>query len=527
MTWGERLEAVRARFAAVELDETQRFLMISVVIGIGTGLLIVIFHSLIDLVSWLALGLPAGSRRWSSWLGPPVGAVLSVWLVHRVFRAAKGSGVVQTKAALLLSDGDIPVQAVAGKLAACSVSIGSGNALGPEDPSLHMGAGFASVLGRALKLPPHQVHLIAPVGAAAGIAAAFNTPITAVLFVIEEVLGAWNSATLGSIVLSSVAAVVTTRSFLGDHPLFQVPDFQIRHGSEMAVYIVMGLVSGLLASLFTSVIAQSKRRLSSALGSRFLYTRAAAAGLIVSLVGIQFPQVLGAGYAAVDGALHEQYVWQSLLAIGLLKAFVTAGCYSAGIPGGMFAPTLFIGAMLGGGLGDLASSFWPVPISNTSAFVLVGLGTFFAAVFRSPMTSIFMTFEVSASSSIILPVMVSNVIAYLVARRLRPTPFFDLVANLEGIHLPSQEEIRETERLRVSDVMAEYTPNGSRIRWKATLGWHDDRGRLPTVYPDQPLESALPLFQGRAAIPVVSRRDARQVEGVLALQDCLQRYGLR
>lgn len=513
--------------ARLELDETQRFLLLSVIIGIGAGLLIVVFHALIDLISWLALGLPAGSRKWSALVGPAVGAIVSVYLVQRAFPAARGSGVVQTKAALFLTDGDIPAGAVAGKLTACSVSIGCGNALGPEDPSLHMGAGFATVLGRALQLPKHQLHLIAPVGAAAGIAAAFNTPITAVLFVIEEVLGAWNSATLGSIVLASVSAVVTSRAFLGDHPLFQVPDFEIRHGSELLVYVVMGLVAGLLASLFTSAIVGAKTKLVETLGNRLLYGRAAAAGLLAGIVGLWYPQVLGAGYSAVDGALHGQYAWAALLTIGLLKVVVTGACYSAGIPGGMFAPTLFIGAMLGGGLGALAAQFWPVPISSTSAFVLVGMGTFFAAVFRSPMTSIFMAFEVSASYKIILPVMIANMVAYLVARRLRPAPFFDLVASLEGMQLPSQEEIREQTHLRVEDVMAEYEPTEERIRWKPNLGWHDANGRLPFVYPDQPLESALYQFRGRPVLPVVSRRDKRQILGTIAVEDCLARYGLQ
>lgn len=514
------------RLAHLELDDTQRFLLISAVIGVGAGLLVVIFHELIELVSWLTLGLPVGSRRWSVVGSPVVGAILSVYLVQRVFPAAKGSGVVQTKTALLLADGEIPAQAAAGKLAACSVSIGCGNALGPEDPALHMGAGFASVLGRALKLPPAQVHLIAPVGAVAGIAAAFNTPITAVLFVIEEVLGAWNSATLGSTVLASVSAVVTSRAFLGDQPLFQVPDFEIRHGSEMLVYVVMGLASGLLASLFTHYVVKGRSKLVSKLGTRHLYTRAAAAGLLVGAVGLWFPQVMGAGYAAVDGALHDQYTWQVLLAIGLLKVLVTASCYGAGIPGGMFAPTLFIGAMIGGGLGSLAANFWPVPISSTSAFVLVGMGTFFAAVFRAPMTSIFMAFEVSASYRIILPVMVANMIAYLVARRLRPEPFFDQVAELEGIHLPSWEDLREYQALRVEDVMVDYDASHPAVQWRSGIGWHDDAGRLPTVYPDQSLESALFLFRGRKYLPVVSRRNRAQILGVLGLEDCLQRYGL-
>lgn len=521
-----RLLAALRRLPVVRVNDTQRFLLLSVVIGIGAGLLVVIFHGLIDLVSWVSLGLPVGSRRWSTLFAPMVGALISVWIVQRFWPAARGSGIVQTKAALLLSDGEIPAEAAAGKLAACSVSIGSGNALGPEDPALHMGAGFASVLGKALKLPADQLQLLAPVGAAAGIAAAFNTPITAVLFVIEEILGGWNSATLGSIVLASVSAVVTSRAFLGDHPLFHVPAFELLHSSELAVYAALGLAAGLLASLFTRAIIAARTSLVRRLGNSHRYTRAAAAGLLAGLAGMWFPQVMGAGYSAVDGALHGQYFWPALLAIGLLKVFVTAAAYSAGIPGGMFAPTLFVGAMIGGGLGSLAAQFWPVPIGGTSAFVLVGMGTFFAGVFRSPMTSIFMVFEVSASYKIILPVMVANMIAYLVARRLQPRPFFDSVAAIEGIVLPSHEELREIRPARVEDVMRSYRPSDSIVRWIPGSGWSGEGGPLPRVFPDQTLESALPLFRGRPALPVVSRRDERQILGVLHVRDCLERYGL-
>jgi CIC family chloride channel protein len=191
----------------------------------------------------------------------------------------------------------------------------------------------------------------------------------------------------------------------------------------------------------------------------------------------------------------------------------------------MFAPTLFIGAMIGGGLGALAAQFWPVAIGGTSAFVLVGMGTFFAAVFRSPMTSIFMVFEVSASYKIILPVMVANMVAYLVARRLQQRPFFDSVALLEGIHLPSQEELREQRPLRVEDVMREYSPSGE-VFWNPVHGWCGADGPLPHLFSDQPLESALPHFQSRPALPVVSRRNQRQIVGVLYLRECLERYGL-
>jgi chloride channel protein, CIC family len=513
-------------------DEAQRFLLLSVLIGVCAGLLIVCFHNFIELVSWAVLGLPAGSRQWGTLFGPMAGAVVSTLLVTRVFKSAKGSGVVQTKASLAHPEGIIPASGVAGKLAACSISIGSGNALGPEDPSLHMGAGVGSILGRAFRIPREQMRLITPVGAAAGIAAAFNTPITAVLFVIEEVIGAWNATALGSIVLASVSAVVTSRYFLGDNPLFRVPAFDIQHPSEMAVFAVIGLAAGLLATLFTKTIVAIRGRIQSITDPRLALVKPALAGLGVGVIGMWLPEVLGAGYGPVDGALHGRYTWQILIAIGLVKMVATTACFSAGVPGGMFAPTLFIGAMVGGGLGGLAAIFWPLPISAASVFVLVGMGAFFAGVFRAPMTSVFMVFEVSASYKIIAPVMVANMLAYLISRRLQPVPFFDRIAGFEGIRLDSQEEIREQRSWRVEDAMWPTGDEQHRLIWCGPRRWRTepDAGQpgaaVPCVYPDQTLESALPVVGAHPVVPVVDRRDESRLLGVLTLDAALARYGI-
>jgi chloride channel protein, CIC family len=519
--------------AGVRGDEAQRFFLLSVLIGVCAGLLIVCFHNLIELVSWAVLGLPAGSRTWGTLLGPMGGAVISTLLVLRVFKAARGSGVVQTKVAVAQPEGEIPASGVAGKLVACSISIGSGNALGPEDPSLHMGAGVASVVGRAFKLPREQMRLIPPVGAAAGIAAAFNTPIMAVLFVIEEVIGAWNAMALGSVVLASVSAVVTSRYFLGDNPLFHVPPFDIMHPSEMAVFAVIGLAAGLLATLFTRTIIAIRSRIQAMADTRLTLVKPALAGLLVGLIGLWLPEILGAGYGPVDGALHGRYAWQALIAIGLLKMLATTACFSAGVPGGMFAPTLFIGAMVGGGLGGLARLFWPMPISPDSVFVLVGMGAFFAGVFRAPMTSVFMVFEVSASYKIIAPVMVANMLAYLISRRLQQAPFFDRIAGFEGIHLDSQEDIREQRAWRVEDAMLDPSEAARhRLIWCGARRWRtepvagDPGEAVPCLYSDQTLETALPLLATHGAAPVVDRRNESRLLGVLTLDAALARYGI-
>lgn len=510
-----RIRALRVwldRFGHLSMSETHRFLTLSIFIGIFAGLLVVCFHIAIDFVSWNSLGALAGRYRFGRLIAPTAGAAIAAILVLRFFPLARGSGVNQTKAAVYVSDGFVPWSTVAGKFLACSIAIGSGNSLGPEDPSLQMGAGIASLLGRLFGLQRETMRLIAPVGAAAGIAAAFNTPITGVLFVMEEVLAGWNAAVLGSIVLAAVAAVVVTRWFLGNAPIFRVPAFELTHPSELLVYAAIGAVSGLLSALFIRLIRTLHQRFEK-LPQWRVYALPVCAGFFVGAVGLWFPEVMGAGYDAINNALHGRFTWQLLLCLGIAKLVVTLFCFSSGTPGGMFAPALFVGAMIGGGFGGLAHRFWPFPSSSSEAYVLVGMGTFFAGVFRAPMTSIFMVFEVSASYVIILPVMIANMVSYFLSRQLQPVPFFTMLARQEGVDLPSGEEKRAQPALLVEDAMRPVQPD----TWD---------GKTPHLYPDLPLDAAMRLLGSHRTLPVVSRAHPDALLGVLTLEDVHRAYGI-
>jgi CIC family chloride channel protein len=549
------------------MSDTQRFLVLSIFIGLFAGLIVVCFHVAIERLSWVALGSPPGSWPGGTLLSPFLGAGIAALLVGFVFKAAQGSGVNHTKSAIYVSDGFIPSTTIVGKFLACSLSIGSGMPLGPEDPALQMGAGTASLLGRALRLPRAQLRLIAPIGAAAGIGAAFNTPIAAVLFVIEEILQGWNAGVLGSIVLAAVSAVVVSRSFLGDEPLFRVPEFTLTHPSELLVYAAVGLAGGLFGALHVKALGALRHRLMRdpvplRLAQPFV------AGLVVGLVGLIVPEVLGAGYLTIDGALHDEFGWQRLFEFGLLKAALVAFAFSSGTPGGLFAPTLFVGAMLGGGMGGLAHEYWPVATSDAGAYVLVGMGTFFAAVFRTPMTSIFMVFEVSATYAIIPPVMIANTVAYLVSRSLQPQGLFDQVARQDGTPLPSPEEDRQQPRLHVEDVMrssdglvvldpmtrvGEATERVEPGPWPVALVGQSPRGWVPIardellaarsadglatvgslvrdrpvrgVHPDEAIDPALRILASQPAVPVVSRSRPSRLLGILTVEDVLRAFG--
>ncbi|MGE0042060.1 MAG: chloride channel protein [Vicinamibacterales bacterium] len=494
------------------MSDTQRFLLLSVLIGLFAGLLVTAFHISIELLSWKVLGTPVGVRSVQTVLGPALGAGLAGLFVLYAAKSARGSGINYTKTAIYISDGHIPAGSVAGKFLACSAAIGAGAPLGPEDPALQMGAGIASLLGRAFRLSRDHTRLIAPVGAAAGIAAAFNTPITAVLFVIEEVLSGWSAGVLGSIVLSAVSASVVTRSFLGDEPLFRVPTFTLTDPSELVVYAAIGLLGGLLGAVYTEGLLRVRERVQR-IHKGYSAFLPFIAGLAVGVVAWWLPGVLGSGYPVIDSALHDEFAWPGLLALGLAKAMLTAICFTAGVPGGLFAPTLFVGAMVGGGLGGLATAYWPVPTSPPSAYVLVGMGTFFAAVFRTPMTSIFMVFEVSATYVIILPVMVANTIAYLVSRALRSESLFEGLNAQDGVRFPSPDEMRERRVPRVEDLMTPAEP-----------GAH--QAFLPEVHPDEPLDQAMAMLRTHPMLLVVSRGAKRRTLGQLTRERVLEWFGM-
>lgn len=551
-----------------QFGSAQRFLLLSILIGVFSGLLVVCFHFLIEFISWSTLGVPVGESFVFTLLFPPFGAFVSVLLIREVFPLAEGSGINNTKAAIYISDGYVPLQSVLGKLLACSISIGTGTSLGPEDPALQMGAGVASYIGRSFRLAKEHMRLIAPVGAAAGIAAAFNTPITAVLFVIEEVIGSWNAGVLGSIVLSAVSAVVVTRSFLGDQPLFRVPEFQFRDPLELVAYAVMGVAGGLFSVAFVRILVRIRERISDFPSWRN-YALPAVAGFLVGCIGLGLPGIMGAGYESMDSALHDEFGWRILLLLCLAKFVATILCFSTGIPGGMFAPTLFMGATLGGGVGLLIGNIPGMPEVAGSAYVLVGMGTLFAGIFRTPMTSIFMVFEVSASYVIILPVMIANTIAYLISRRFLPEPFFELIARQEGLDLPSNEEQRERESLHVEDAMSRTRQS---LAWNSTVAsslevlresdvpyalvstrqtaWASvslaaieraiDQGKgnqslaeafaltdLPRLYMDLSLDEAMRKLSKVPILPIVSRARPDQLLGSITLNDVHKVFGIQ
>ncbi len=549
--------------------EERFFLLLAVFIGIFSGLAVICFRLAIDWTRIALLGPLPHPHNLRLLIVPTLVSLLVSVLVIHVFPLVRGSGVNQTKAALYIYNGYIPFRTAIGKFVTAALAIGAGHSLGPEDPSLQIGAALASSLGRGLELSREKLRLLAPMGAAAGLAAAFNAPISAVLFVIEEVIGRWSAGILGSVVLSAVSSVVVVRWFLGSEPLFHIPAVAFVRPTELIAYAVLGITGGIAAVIFAKAIGYLRPKLRD-LPRYTQYLQSAAAGLMIGLIGyLGAPQIMGAGYNYMDQALHDRFPWRVLAILAGLKILTTTLSFVSGTPGGMFAPTLFIGAMLGGATGGIEHYFYPHLSGSTATYALVGMGVLFAGFLRAPMTSVFMVLEVSGNYSIIVPVIVANTFAYLISRSLQPIPIFDLLTRQDGLVLPSLEEQREQAILVVEDAMrappvpvlrSEDTVQQASIRIQeapedtfivqiSPSGWNtvsrdtlkklmgEGKGEmtllsalpirhLPHLHPDMPLDTALRYVSQFPLVPVVHRADLHKLIGIISREDILKKYQL-
>ena len=552
--------------AQLAFNEDRFFLILAVFIGIFAGLAVVCFRITMDWTRLYLLGSALTPSPWRAFLAPSVAGLVISALLFTIFRGSTGSGLNQTKAALYISNGYIPLRTVIGKFILSTLAIGSGHSLGPEDPSLQIGAGLASALGTRLNLSRKKMRILAPVGAAAGLAAAFNAPISAVLFVIEEVIGHWSAGILATVVLSAVSSVITMRLFLGSEPLFRIPPVEVIRWQELLAYSVLGVLGGIASTVFAVAIGwlRSKVKASPKL-LQFFYP--AIAGLLLGLIAFAgFPQVMGAGYDFMDLAMHNQYTWQVLGMLAGLKILATTLSFSSGTPGGMFAPTLFVGAMLGGAVGTVEHLFFPQLTGSVGTYALVGMGVLFAGFLRAPITSIFMALEVSGDYTIVLPVLVANMFAYLISRKLQPVPALEQITRQDGLYLPALEEEREQEILTVEDAMRPRpaiileSENTAAEAWTFVEATSEDYflvrrpsksvavlfrpdlqklvdsrdarpleetqilSVVPYLHPDEDLQVALRQATNYPLVPVLSRANVSRILGVIRLADIMETY---
>jgi len=566
-TSGSWWRAPRLYLAAkLQQREDQVFLVLALVIGALTGLAVVAFILLTERAGMRLY--PAGGDRWRRVLFPVAGSLGIGYLLFRYFPDARGSGVPQTKAALFARDGRITLRTVLGKFFCTSATLASGIPLGREGPSVQVGAGIASVLGRFLRLRPEKVKALLPVGAAAAIAAAFNTPLAAVLFALEEIVSDLNAPILGSVVLASATSWVVLRLLLGNNPLFKVPQYKLVHPLEFAIYALLGVAGGVVSVAFTKLLLDMRARFLR-FPQKTVWFQPVAGGLVVGLMGWFVPQVLGVGYGYVGDVLNGHMALKLMVLLVVLKLVAVTTSYASGNAGGIFGPALFIGAMLGGAVGTVAHHLLPAYTATPGAYALVGMGAVFAGIVRAPMTSVVMIFEMTQDYAVIVPLMIANLVSLFISSRLQRQPIYEALAVQDGIHLPTAETRhrhgqRQVSRithaatqLLASEITVEEALALVRLSEFRTWLVTDRRGvigviNLPTlereaaegaakqlgeivsglvfphVHPDQGLDLALERMGASQIeiLPVVSRADIHKLEGIVTLRDVLDSYGV-
>jgi chloride channel protein, CIC family len=547
--------------------EEQVFLVLTLLIGALVGLMAVAFIVLTERVG--SRLYPVGGAAWHRVLVPIAGSLVMGYLLYRYFPDARGSGVPQTKAALYAREGRITAGTTFGKFFCTSTTLASGIPLGREGPTVQVGAGIASVLSRNLGLRPEKVKALIPVAAAAAIAAAFNTPLAAVLFALEEVVGDLHAPVLGSVVLASATSWAMLRLVLGNDPLFKVPQYQLVNPWEFAIYAVLGVAGGLVSVAFTKLLLGMRERFLK-FPRKTLPFQPVVGGIVVGVMGWFVPQVLGVGYEHVGAVLNGGMALRLMVLLLVLKLFAVTTSYASGNAGGIFGPSLFLGAMLGGAIGSAAHSLFPHYAATPGAYALVGMGTVFAGIVRAPMTSVVMIFEITRDYAVIVPLMISNLISLFIASRLEKQPIYESLARQDGIHLPTTETRQQEGHRQVILTMrpaAEVLPADmtvqealEKVRSSESTAWpvSDDRGVIgvlsfgklqqtetagsgakqlrellegddfPHLHVDHPLSLALERMGACQvnALPVVNRANIHKLEGMVTLKDVLALYGV-
>jgi chloride channel protein, CIC family len=566
---------IRARraFNRIPLRENQKIYILTLLIGGLCGLAAVSFHLLLDFFQSHVIYAAAATAHW--WripaliIIPVVGGLIAGAGLYFLAPEARGSGIPQVKASFYLDGGRIPARVIPGKMFLAAINIGAGASLGREGPTVQICAAIASVLGRMFAISRRRLQSLVPIGAAAGLAAAFNTPIAAVTFTLEEIIGDAASRPLGSIVIAAVIAAVVERAILGEHPIFSVPAYKLNDPYELIFYALLGLIAGLAAVAFNESLLRLR-----ALFRRQRMTPQWATpgvgGLILGVAGLGAllltgsASVFGVGYGQLAAQLQTSLPLKMLIILGAFKLVGTVVSYSSGSSGGIFGPSLYIGGMIGGAVGLLTRFALGGPHIQPEAFALVGMGAVFAGVVRAPVTSIIMIFEMTNNYSIILPLMIANITSYVVAIELSPKPIYDALLTQDGIRLP-QEERQALRQIPVSDAMTKEVVTvddgisvNEAFRYVQALPERrhaypvvDGAGRLVGLFtlndlkralavdqggarlseviskdlelahPDQTLDAAMIKLgrKGVSQLPVVSRKDASKLLGIITLHD--------
>ena len=443
-------------------------ILLAVLVGVIAGFGAIAFRWLINIFQSLFFG---GGATILGFLGeyyvvllPAVGGLLVGLLIYYGAREAKGHGVPEVMEAVAVRGGRIRPRVAIIKSLASSLCIGSGGSVGREGPIVQIGSAAGSAIGQWFRLSDDWIRTLVACGAAGGISATFNVPIGGIFFALEVILGRFVTPRFSFVVISSVTAQVISHIFLGDQPSFDVPSYAMVSYWEFLPYALLGVLSALVAAAFIRLLYKSEDLFDAWHIPE--YIKPAIGGIGIGLIGLYSYDLFGVGYGSVywistmgvDSALVGKIALHSLTILVVLKLIATSLTIGSGGSGGIFAPSLFIGAMLGGAFGTAAHQLFPSYIATSGAFALVGMAAVFAGATRAPITAIIMLFEMTMDYNIILPLMITVVISTLISRRLSRETIYTLKLMRRGIDIRQLEQTSPLRRVAVSQVMTRNFP---------------------------------------------------------------------
>jgi CIC family chloride channel protein len=565
----------------VKRSETTLLLVLASAVGVSTGLAAVLFIWLIQQAKQLFFGeslffLNHMVTHGDFWviLVPAVGGLFAGPIVYKFAKEAKGHGVPEVMEAIALKGGIIRPRVAFAKSIASAICIGSGGSAGREGPIIQVGSTIGSVIGQVFHMSGSRVKVLVGCGAAAGISAVFNAPIAGVIFSLEIILGDYAVKTFSPVIFSSVIASVVSRAFLGDSPAFEVPPYALVSVWELPLYIVLGIGCAFVALAFTKLLYFSEDRFDSFKIPGSL--KPVLGGLGVGAIGMFFPQVFSSGYETISNAMHGELSIQLLAALIFLKILATSFTLGSGNSGGIFAPSLFMGAVAGGLYGELVHNLFPTVTASSGAYALVGMAAVLAGTTYAPITALLIIFEMTGDYRIILPLMLVVVSSTLVANRFCSESIYTLKLARRGINLLGGRDKDVMESIRVEEVMhrdydtiRDTSPISQvfnimensrssffpivdyRGRMVGTLSFQDlrtilfSRDRIgldslviaqdicntdpPVLFPDNTLDVALEKFALRDLefIPVVEHGQSSKMVGILKKTDIFRAYHKR
>jgi len=557
----------------LHLNESIVINLLAVVVGLLTGYGAVFFRWMITSFTdfWGNTGIPYFEQcfpflgRFAFVPVPVIGMVLVVLIVENFAKEARGHGVPEVMEAVAVKGGRIRGRVAVIKSLASSICIGFGGSVGREGPIVQIGAAIGSATAGLLRMSSQRRRWLVACGAGAGIAATFNAPIAGVIFAMEVIMHGSTLRSFASIVLATVSGSIIGRLYFGQEAAFVVPTYAYESNMEIVFYIVLGIAAALVGVFYTRMVYFTED-----IFEKFkipMVVKGAIGGLLIGVVGSFWPEVRGVGYEGITQAMNNNLVWGVMLVLMFAKILATSLTLGSGGSGGIFAPALFIGAMLGGTLGTGFETLAPALTAGSGPYSMVGMAAVFAACARAPFTAIIILFELTSNYNIILPLMLSVVIASSVANHFMHESIYTLKLVRRGIRLKWGAAVDLLENLKVRDVMVtdvdavmenttkselnqifmEKHHNGfpvldknGRLIGVVTMNDYQNAANLPpfvpvdrfcshnllTASPEDNLSDALKKMRIRdiGRLPVVSDQDKGELLGIITRTLILQAY---